>query len=197
MTIPFEIHITIGDLPVSREQAFIVACRAQAAKPLIIELSQGEHMHQPMLSKIIYADSLGEVLDHATDISQTFTSQNFSIQRLKIEVPAFHHEMFTNEGSSFERYFEWHGKIELKEMEELLSLCEAHKVHLSRNSLKNEAKIRFVTLREFGTHQRFERRLHTLTQALTQGGWPIIKQQAEYCIYDNNAFLDTGWLPQS
>ena len=50
MTIPFEIHITIGDLPVSREQAFIVACRAQAAKPLIIELSQGEHMHQPMLS---------------------------------------------------------------------------------------------------------------------------------------------------
>jgi hypothetical protein len=197
MTIPFEIHITIGDLPISREQAFIAACQEQAAKPLIIELSQGEHMHQPMLSKVIYAEGLGEVLDHAKDISQDFSSQDFSVQRLKIEVPSFHHELFSNEDSSFERYFEWHGKIELREKAQLLSLCEVHKVHLSRNSLKNEAQIRFVTLREFGTQQHFERRLQTLTQALTQGGWPIIKQQAEYCIYDNNTFLDAGWLPQS
>jgi hypothetical protein len=55
---------------------------------------------------------------------------------------------------------------------------------------------RFITLREFGTKLEFENRVNELTKDLKKGNWTIFKQEAEYCIYDNNSFLDTGWLPQ-
>jgi hypothetical protein len=64
------------------------------------------------------------------------------------------------------------------------------------NSLKNESNNRFITLREFGTKLEFENRVNELTKDLKKGNWTIFKQEAEYCIYDNNSFLDTGWLPQ-
>ena len=76
-----------------------------------------------------------------------------------------------------------------------MQICNTHRAHLSSNSLKNEDNLRFITLREFGTKQQFESRVQNILNALHKG-WDIIKQESEYCIYDNNVFLDNGWLPQ-
>lgn len=190
--IPFEIHITTGDLSAGRLINFIDFCHTQAAKPLMIELSKGDFIQQPMLTIVVYADAFEQALSLANDVSNAMDAQDFPVKRLKIEVPAANSASF----STFGKYFEWHGKTNFTQVDALLVLCEKHKVHLSLNSLKNEADTRFITLREFGTKMMFETRIAALLNELKEGPWTIIKQQSEYCIYDNNKFLDNGWLPQ-
>ena len=194
--IPFEIHITTNSLTISRQNDFVDLCLMNDAKPLMIELSKGKFIKQPMFSKVVYSNSFDKILLVATELSKSFTSKKFSTERLKIEIPAEYSNLFETFSTSFDKYFEWHGKIDFVQIENLNRLCEKHKVHLSLNSLKNETNIRFITLREFGTKFKFEMRIKELTKDLKSGNWTVVKQQAEYCIYDNNNFLDTGWLPQ-
>jgi hypothetical protein len=149
-----------------------------------------------MLSKVIKAIALDEALFVANDLSATLQQQGFAVKRLKVEVPAKHWEIFKNSSSVFSRYFEWHGKISFNQPDQLLHLCEEHKVHLSRNALKNDHKTRFVTLREYGDHQHFQKRIDALKTALLHHGRHLVKQEAEYCLYDNNTYLDHGWLPE-
>lgn len=194
--IPFEIHITIDNLTSDRQADFVDFCVAKQAKPLMIELSKGDFINQPMLSKIIYANNLDHILSIATEISNSMKSQNFLVKRLKVEIPAVNSDLFKNHVSSFDKYFEWHCKINYTQVDKLLELCESHKVHLSLNSMKNDPNVRFITLREFGAKSKFEQRIKFLLNDLQQGNWAILKQQFEYCIYDNNKFLDNGWLSQ-
>ena len=195
-TIPFEIHITTSDLTKSRQSDFINFCTKIDAKPLIIELSKGKFIKQPMFSKVVLSNNIDNVLFVSTQLSKSLILQNFNIERLKIEIPAENYNLFENYKSTFLKYFEWHGKIDYTQTDNLNDLCRKHKVHLSLNSLKNESNNRFITLREFGTKLEFENRVNELTKDLKKGNWTIFKQEAEYCIYDNNSFLDTGWLPQ-
>lgn len=194
--IPFEIHITTDSFPIDRQAEFINFCATRTAKPLMIELSQGDFIHQPMYTQVVHAHDFDQVLSFATDISNALSQQSFGVKRLKIEIPSDHFELFQDHSTMFDRYFEWHCKINYTQTEQLLQRCEAHKVHLSLNSLKNEPNIRFVTLREYGTKGAFEQRKTALLHDLQNGGWTTLKQQSEYCIYDNNDFLDHGWLPQ-
>lgn len=194
--IPFEIHVTTGFLPTDREQEFSKYCESVGAKALLIELSRGEFTQQPMLSTIVYTDRLDSVLSTATTLSESLIEQKFGVKRLKIEVPAINADMFLDEPGDFDRYYEWHGKITYENTEELQEICQKHKVHLSINALKNEVQFRFITLREYGNKQRFEQRIHLLLKDLKTGNWEVNKQQSEYCIYDNNSYLDKGWLPE-
>lgn len=162
----------------------------------MIELSKGKFIKQPMFSKVVFSDNIDGVLAVSTELSKSLTRQNFIIGRLKIEIPAENSCLFENYKSSFQKYFEWHGKISYKQINDLNALCKKHKAHLSLNSLKSESNSRFITLREFGSKFEFENRVNELTKQLKEGDWTIYKQEAEYCIYDNNSFLDTGWLPQ-
>lgn len=194
--IPFEIHITTDSLTLNRQTEFIDFCVTKDAKPLMIELAKGEFINQPMFSKVVYSNNFDNILLIATDISKSLNFQNFSVKRLKIEIPSGNSELFENYSTRFNKYFEWHCKIHYTKTDKLLVLCEKHKVHLSLNSLSNESNIRFITLREFGTKLEFEHRIMALSNDLQNGSWTILKQQSEYCIYDNNDFLDNGWLPQ-
>ena len=106
-----------------------------------------------------------------------------------------HGALFELVNTSFDKYYEWHGKVEYLQPEKLEALCKVHKAHLSLNSLKGESNTRFITLREFGNRQTFVNNVLKLTQILS-GEWTIFKQQSEYCIYDDNILLDKGWLPQ-
>jgi len=196
-TIPFEIHITVANLPVHEQERFIQFCQQHDTKPLLIELAKGDFMQQPMLTKVIYTTTLNSTLQAANNYAVLLNQSGFIINRLKIEIPAdcaILYEESTK--SSFSKYYEWHGKINYTEAKKLLTLCEAHKVHLSVNALKNGNGTRFITLREFGDETTFITRIANLTNALKKGGWELIKQQAEYCIYDTNCLLDNGWLPQ-
>lgn len=195
-TIPFEIHLTTQPISIGQQAAFSQCCLENDAKPLLIELAQGETMQQPMASKVIKAESLVQAINEGKRLSEKLAQYQFPIHRMKIEVPSYHSELFTHHLNGFQPYFEWHGKVEFDRTADLLTLCLAHGAHLSRNALKNQAGIRFVTVREYGTKAQFGTRVSQLTQALQTGGWPVQKQQAEYCIFDSNTHLDHGWLPQ-
>ncbi len=192
--IPFETHITVHDFEKKREQEFVQFCEERASKPLIIELSKGECVKQPMLSKVTFANELDLILEHAQIIAKQLEESSFVVKRIKIEVPSTKAYLFQKNSLASNNYFEWHGKIKLLEIDKLLLICKNHEVHLSQNSLKNESEMRFVTLREFGNEKVFENRVYNLINELNIGGWQVLKQQSEYCIYDDNKLLDKGWL---
>jgi hypothetical protein len=194
--IPFEIHITTATITVEQVDLFVKVCVENEAKPLLIELSKGESISQPMFSKIIYENSLPKVLFISESYTQLLFTNNFHVKRVKIEIPSNLSDTFDNpQESSFEPYFEWHGKINYEYVERLNELCIKHSVHLSLNALKNDNSTRFITLREFQTRNIFEDRINQLILNLEEEGWFIGKQQAEYCIYDNCILMDKGWLP--
>jgi len=194
--IPFELHLTVNDLLTTDIERFVDCCLAQEAKPMMIELSRGTYIHQPMMNRIVAASSLQEALMVATMLSGILQTSGFPVKRLKIEVPADQFDAVPDISANFTPYFEWHGKVLYDNVNALLACCATHQVHLSRNALKQEQTTRFVTLREFGDIHVFQQRINKLTGALTEGGWTVIKQQSEYCVYDNNLFLDGGWLIQ-
>lgn len=193
-TIPFELHITADSLSATALDVFIDCCRQQEAKPMIIELARGVYNQQPMLNKVVYRQTLDEARTAATQLSEVLLANNIKPKRLKIEIPANYAPCKTADDPAFTPYFEWHGKVVFDRPDALLALCHEHGVHLSRNALKKEADTRFVTLREFGSKTDFERRVNNLVHVLQSGGWHAGKQQAEYCVYDNNISLDNGWL---
>jgi len=190
MTIPFEIHLTVADLPAEAIDAFVQCCTLASAKPMLITLSRGEHIRQPMLTKVLYATSLAEILTDTDILCQSLSGRGYPVNRVKIEIPA-HHAATWQEPAL---YFEWHGKISYVEPAALLALCEHQEVHLSVNALRDDTGTRFITLREYGDETIFRERVAGLTAALLAGGWELTKQQAEYCVYDTNVTLDNGWL---
>lgn len=194
--IPFELHLTIKPLKDDLIEPFVAFCTGHQAKPILIELAQGEHQQQPMFTKLIYCKSLIEAQAEATAYLRKLNKANFEVRRMKIEIPANHYNVTVWEtNATFSPYFEWHGKIRFERQGELLLLCEKHRVHLSLNALKDAHEVRFVTLREYGTQRQFQARVNQLIKDLSDQGWPIHKQQSEYCLVDDNVTLDKGWLP--
>lgn len=195
-TIPFELHLTIKPLNNDLIDSFVASCTMLDAKPILIELAQGEHLQQPMFTKLIHCKALSEAQSEATAYQRILKQSNFEVRRMKIEIPANQYNATVWETNSTSTpYFEWHGKISFERQEELLLLCERHRVHLSLNALKDAQEVRFVTLREYGTKKQFQTRVDQLILSLSEQGWPIHKQQAEYCLFDDNVTLDLGWLP--
>jgi len=161
---------------------------------MIIELSRGDFIKQPMFNQVTSQRNLDGAKAVAKVISEELDSNGFIVNRVKIEVPDFHATSFQSNPTRTTNYFEWHGKINYHQVSELNALCNEFSVHLSRNSLKNEADFRFITLREFGAQKTFQSRVAHLTGELINGGWKITKQQAEYCVFDSKVSLDNGWL---
>lgn len=194
--IPFELHLTTGLLPVKEVDDFTSFCDDHKAKPLLIELARGEYINQPMFNKIIYVSTFEEALQMATEYSEQLMARNWKVQRLKIEIPASHADHWRAGDYQFEPYFEWHGKIQGEPTPELQSICLQHRAHLSLNALKKAENYRFITLRENGSGEVFEQRIKNIAVSLIESGWPLIKEVSEYCVYDNNVYLDKGWLTQ-
>ena len=196
MSIFFEIHITIADLSDSKTNDFVAICLQNEAKPILIKLAQGRFVQQPMFTKVVCLDNINEALDIANHYVQLL-NKTFKVNRLKIEIPSKDVDLLPNDRQRYSsNYYEWHGKINYIEGDKLTQLCVQHKVHLSRNSLKNESDKRFITLREFGGQDVFQIRINKLIIDLEKSNWQLDKQQSEYCVYDDNALLDAGWLPQ-
>lgn len=191
--IPFEIHITSRELREAETGAFINLCDQLHAKPLLIELSRGQYVQQPMLTKVIKAHSWDEVAEQVDLLVKYMDAAEMGARRVKVEIPAIHAAAFPAK-EEFAAYFEWHGKVNYADIPGLMQLCTVHSVHLSLNALKEQAGSRFITLREHGSRQVFEERIAHLRNDLLKGSWTITKEQSEYCIFDNNELLDMGWL---
>jgi hypothetical protein len=192
--IPFELHITTSMLSISREMDFKRFCDQYSAKPLLIKLGRGENINQPMLSKIILAQNLANVLSIANKLIVSLEAEDFTVKRLKVEIPSSDSDLFDCDVNTNERYFEWHAKINYCEPHELDSFCDKHRVHLSLNSSSNEEDMRFITLREDKSKNKFESRIKRINEELKGSNWKIHKQISEYCVYDDNIFHDNGWL---
>lgn len=191
---PFEIHLTTSTLTPAELASFVEACGQLQAKPLVIELARGASPTQPMLGKVVYQPNLAAALAVAVADSAYLGQRGLPTTRVKIETNARYPQLATPaEGPGFTPYFEWHGKVPFQHQAELLALCARHRAHLSANALQSAAATRFVTLREFGPAAEFERRVATLAADL-QTRWPLLKQEAECCLYDSNQALDAGWL---
>lgn len=188
---PFEIHLTTENIPKAKMDKFVSLCSRFNGKALLIKLTQGDFTQQPMFTKTVIEFGLSDVLLTAQKLSQKFHAFDFSIQRIKIETDDIYSDYFEK---SSESYFEWHGKINLDELENVSNFCQKHKVHLSKNSLKDEPDLRFITLREFEAKEIYHRRLSELLKDLENV--QILKQQSEFCLYDSNTNLDKGWLPE-
>lgn len=191
---PFEIHLTTSTLTPAELATFVAACGQLQAKPLLIELARGDCPTQPMLGKVVHQPDLAAALAIAAADSAYLRQHGLPTTRTKVETDARHPQLATPAaGAGFAPYFEWHGKVPYHYPAELLALCEQHRAHLSVNALRGESATRFVTLREFGPASEFERRVAALAVALHQR-WPLLKQEAECCLYDSNQALDAGWL---
>jgi hypothetical protein len=195
--IPFEIHITVEAIAGEAMDAFERWCTRAGGKALLIELSRGACIQQPMFGRVVHHHSLAQALAAARDYANQMQEAGFVAKRLKIEVPCENASLpGITADNGFAPYFEWHGKLVYENTAALENICEAHKAHLSANALKGEAATRFVTLREYASAQVFAARVESLIMALHSGGWQIRKQESEYCVYDNNLQLDKGWLEE-
>lgn len=188
-----EIHITTKKLQQKGIDEFVEFCALIKAKPIIIELEDGKVIQQPMISKIVEVQNIYEVLDK---LKYQFSEHNYPISRVKIEVPT----ESINDGEKLfpdfkGKYFEWHGKVIFQDLNHLKnSVGKRKNVHLSSNSLKGESNKRFITLRSFGHLDSFKYEVEDLKRSLKFFKYEIIKDEFEYCIYDSNKDLDSGWI---
>ncbi len=193
--IPFEIHITVGELTHLQGKAFKNICLELSAKPVFIELSRGNARQQPMFSKVLKEKDLPTVVRLSEQYVSKLEQVDMIPRRLKIEVPFNEEKRFKVDHYGVgKRYYEWHGKVPYERVDNLLQLCEAHHVHVSHNALKDEQNLRFITLRESGSSDEFSSRVNELCEALRIGGWQVSKNHFEYCLLDTNISLDKGWL---
>lgn len=193
-TIPFEIHITIENVTSQTVQVFQGLCNQLGGKAILIELSRGEHISQPMFTKVFSTNNIDEVFSFADRIIRIFTSDNFQYKRLKIEIPVTSYALFTKTYPDLFCYFEWHGRIKYHDPELLTQLCNSHHAHLSRNALKSDPERRFITLREHSTIAVFVFKIEQLLHTLNLNNYFVEKQQSECCIFDSKEMLDAGWL---
>jgi len=89
-------------------------------------------------------------------------------------------------------YFEWHGKVEVGNPEDLKQLLGAT-AHVSRNALKGQTGTRLVTLRNAQSAYHFNRAIENLTLKLDDNNYQLLKSEAEYCCFDSNKSIDHGW----
>lgn len=194
----FEIHITTNAVLQKDIPAYITFCESIEAKPIIIELQEGETAQQPMISKVVKSDRVADIPIWIERLTKQFEANNYPVKRVKVEVPLEY--IYLGEIAFPEykgKYFEWHGKFIFENEEELdqarrtaISLG----AHLSRNSLKGESNKRFITVRTYGNEYAFKSAVNRLKNSLYIKPLDLEKEEYEYCIYDSNKVIDKGWI---
>ena len=191
----FEVHITTPDLREKEISSFESFCKNIQAKPILIELSQGDTYRQPMISKVFRCELPEEIHQEIDQLVNQFKIASYPVKRVKIEVPLeIEKEGAATFPESDKKYFEWHGKVFLEREEILKTLCQKHDAHLSKNALKRDNKSRFITIRDYKQADSIRQRVAALKGDLHKQGWALSKEEFEYCVYDSNEALDKGWI---
>lgn len=191
----FEFHITVNDLTFEEKESFIELCQVEQVKPVMIVLDQGEYINQPMITGIVHSADYEEVKNVIEEVVAKFRDNEFTVVRTKVEIPAKEETYFDQPMLAQSKpYFEWHGKVYVDDVVRLKQLCADSGGHISRNSLNANGKIRFVTVREYNSSEKFYSRVEKIHNILQQNKIELLKQQYELCIYDSREELDRGWI---
>ncbi|MBU5354095.1 hypothetical protein ACN9MH_20970 [Paenibacillus silvae] len=191
----FEFHVTLNDLSQQEKETFIRICNEENVKPVMIELDQGEHIHQPMITGVVHSEDYQDVERVIEGISMKFRDIGFTVMRTKVEIPAKEERFFDQPMLPQSRpYFEWHGKVQVEDVNRLKHICAGTGGHISRNSLHKDGSIRFVTVREYEYADHFYDSVEEIHTILRTNQIELLKQQYELCIYDSREELDRGWI---
>jgi hypothetical protein len=191
----FEYHVTMIDLKQNEKEIFINICNEENVKPVLIVLDQGEYINQPMITGIVHSADYEEVKNVIEEVATKFRDNGFTLVRTKVEIPAKEETYFDKPMLAQSKpYFEWHGKVHIDDVVRLKQLCADSGGHISRNSLNANGKIRFVTVREYNSSEKFYSRVEKIHNILQQNKIELLKQQYELCIYDSREELDRGWI---
>lgn len=191
----FEYHITVNDLTLEEKDAFVKFCQKEQVKPLMIVLDKGNYIHQPMFTGVITSDSFEEANVEIDRMIAKFQEYGYTIMRKKVETTPEHEQFFHHPVTmNFQPYYEWHGKVEVDHVDQVRKWCAKYGGHLSRNSLNPNGRIRFVTVREYESKEKFYERVHKIHEVLKANKIEFLKEQYELCIYDSKVELDSGWL---
>jgi len=192
----FEIHITTNTLKETEIEQFVKFCSSIEAKPILIELPEGNTMQQPMISKVYTDISEGGLKSKIDLLESKFKEQSYDVVRTKVEVPLDYINRGRREFPNYKgQYYEWHGKVEFEDFNKLQQIIGRFRfAHLSKNALKDESNRRFVTVRTYNNKRLFLSNVESVKKTLSQNKLHLIKDEFEYCIYDSNKSTDSGWM---
>lgn len=183
----YELHITVQHDDVLR---FANYCKDIKAKPLYIQLSNGEHPDQLMLAAThheLHTDA--EALAWAEDRGHWVETQ-FQVTRIKLESQL-------TEGPTV--YFEAHWKLDINYAErsywlgKVSPLCHELDLLYSRNLFA--APIHYLSQRIYNCTDPLTAEIifDDTSKAIQRAGLPLIKTHYERVIWDSNPTLDAGW----
>ncbi len=192
----FEVHITVVEINENDISTFVDFCEKIKVKPILIELEEGVVTQQPMISKVFNNIPRNELLAEIENLKEKFIQANYTITRVKVEVPVSCIKEGINAFPDFKgRYFEWHGKVKHHDFKQLkLLVNRINKAHLSKNSLKGDSERRFVTLRNYMSEQSFNVEIYKLKELFKKEKIHIFKEEYEYVVFDSNKNVDDGWI---
>lgn len=204
----FEVHVTTSAGDPAAADGFAVWCGGRGLKCVRIVLARGTTADQPMATWRRAATTLSAVRAEAETVAADAVAAGFAVARVKIEADPHNAEVPIADADAADHdpgnYFEHHVKLRRERVEParppdaLLSVCDRHAAHLSRNAFRDGGTFeeRFVTLRGYGIGRataaaRFAR----LVADLRAVGETVAESESEYCVFDTNLRLDAGWLP--
>jgi hypothetical protein len=204
----FEVHITVNTPTIDHLGRFRAWCHERNFKSVRIILARGAHVDQPMATWRRHDTILSAVVAETDRRAVEMNRIGFPVVRVKVETALDNDDVPLQDAEAQlhrpGNYFEHHVKLlraKTAPCEPLLQTCEKHGAHLSRNAFREIAEDReerFVTLRSYAVGRRSsERQVERLLAALEELGEQVIACESEYCVYDTNLDVDTGWLRQA
>ena len=120
-----------------------------------------------MISKVVRCVVPDEIHEIIETLQASFTEAGFPVKRVKVEVPPDQRREAEKAFPNFlGGYYEWHGRVNVSDKKELLTLCRMTGAHLSANALKNKPEERIITIRGAANERGFQYRVGDTQEAL-------------------------------
>lgn len=191
----FETHLTLAASHSECIASARVWANESGLKWTEIELSQGNHPLQPMIT-FWGSESLKAQHAQANQIEQRLKSLGVRVVRVKTEI-GVSSSLFAEPG----QYFESHVKLHLESPRDWSALRHvtgsSNKAHISRNARRvrdDGSEERFLTLRSYdcdGTAAATNE--HRLLDSVRENGLTVLEVESEFVLFDSNLSLDDGW----
>jgi hypothetical protein len=172
----YEVHLTVAS-----RAGLAEACAALSLKLLDLELDQGAHPVQPMVTFSVDHDAVAGAVAAAALTSRDLGARGVQVVRTKIEVPLA--------AARDALYCEHH--VEVVDDVRVAAVCAAHGAHLARIARRG-GHTRFATLRSAAVVDAAARAA-AFVDALGAAGVVVVDVVAEAVVVDTARELDRGW----